>query len=499
MDRRSIRIALIHVVSTACCGLLVVGLAPAAAAQSVQDTVEQRMEAGAAAIESAAGMAEESSQAQPAPLISIEAEQPAIQIQPMPAEPTSDMEATGTQETLPASEPSAEAPAAQESTGVAQTETPVVPSEPAESAPALTEVAQTEMIPGPITYTVKPGDTLWSISSLELSDPFNWPKLWNVNPTVNNPDLIYPGNVLMLPNGQPAETVQAEAAPPMAEAPAETTPEETAAAEEAPPADTTEEEVAQAAPEQQEAFAEESFKEPELPAFEVLPPPPTQSKEILALSSGYIARDLPVAARVVGTHENRLLLGEHDTIYLLPSQGTTLEDQGRYTVYRRIKPVVHPVSGRIVGDLIQILGEVEVREVGTVSTALVLKSFSSIEPGDSVMPSQTIEAAPTMPVVEGAGESLSGLVLEVMEKRYLNGQSNIVYIDRGETSGVVVGDRFRIFRRGERAPAYAAIANVQLPDRLVGELEVISVQGDNATALLTRSSDTIALGDRIER
>jgi len=334
-----------------------------------------------------------------------------------------------------------------------------------------------------------------------LSDPFNWPKLWNVNPTVNNPDLIYPGNVLALPNGHPAETVQAEPAPPVAEAPpAETTPEEMAAAtEEAPPAAPAEEETPPPAPEEAPMVAEEQFTEPELPAFEVLPPPPTQSKEILALSSGYIAKNLPVAARVIGTHENRMLLGDHDTIYLLPGKGTALEAQGRYTVYRRLKRVVHPVSRRAVGDLIQVLGEVEVQQVGQVATGLVIKSFASIEPGDSVMPSRTIEAAPTTPVVEGAGGSLSGLVLEVLEGRYLNGQFNVVYIDRGEVSGVVVGDRFRVFRRGERAPAYAPIANVQLPDRLVGELEVLSVQADTATALLTRSSETIALGDRIER
>ncbi len=494
MDRRSIRIELISVANTVCCGLLVLGMAPAEAAQSVRDTVEQRMDAGAAAIDSAAAKADESSQSQPTPPAP-SAEPPAVQMQSVPAEHASDTGATEVQPAPSSPEPSA----AQESTGVAQTETPAAP--PSSSASAPTDVAQAEKPSAPTTYTVKPGDTLWSISSQALSDPFNWPKLWNVNPTVNNPDLIYPGNVLMLPNGRPAETVQAEPTPPVAEAPpAETAPQETAAVEETPPpAAPAEQEAPPPAPEQQQVIAEEGLKGQETPAFEVLPPPPTQSKEVLALSSGYIAKNLPVAARVVGTHENRLLLGDHDMIYLLPNQGTILEAQGRYTIYRRMKQVVHPVSGRVVGDLIQVLGEVEVREVGSVSTGLVIKSFSSIEPGDSVMPSQTVEAAPTMPVVEGAGGSLSGLVLEVLEGRYLNAQFNIVFIDRGELSGVVVGDRFRVFRRGERAPAYAAIANVRLPDRLIGELEVISVQGETATALLTRSTDTVALGDRIER
>jgi nucleoid-associated protein YgaU len=488
MSRRSIRIELINVATLLGCGLLMVAVARPVAAQSVQDTVQQRVDAGAAAIESTAGMADESSQAQPGKPAS-PAEPPAIEIQPMPAEQTSGVSATGTQETTA---PAAKSPAAPESTEI----TPAAPTEP---APAQPEVAQTEAPPAPTTYTVKPGDTLWSISSEALSDPFNWPKLWNVNPTVNNPDLIYPGNVLALPNGHPTEAVQAEAVPPVTEAPAETAPEETAAAQEAPPAAPAEEETPPPAPEEAPLIAEQPPAESEVPSFEVLPPPPTQAKEILAQSSGYVTKNLPVVARVVGTHENRILLGERDVIYLLPSKGTTLEVQGRYTIYRRLKPVVHPVSRRVVGDLIQILGEVEVQQTGQVATGLVTKSFDSIEPGDSVMPSRTVEAAPTTPVVEGAGGSLSGLVLEVLEQRFLNGQFNIVYIDRGELSGVVVGDRFKIFRRGERAPAYAAVANVQLPDRLVGELEVLSVQADTATALLTRSTETIALGDRIER
>jgi hypothetical protein len=338
--------------------------------------------------------------------------------------------------------------------------------------------------------------------------------LWNVNPIVTNPDLIYPGKVLTLPNGQPAEAVQAPPPSPVVEAPpaeapavaetppAETAPEETAAAKEEPvPAAPAEEATAAAppTPEERQAIAEEAAKEPEVPAFQVLPPPPTQSKELLAQSSGFIAGDLPIAARVVGTHENRILLGEQDTIYLLTNHGSALEAKGRYTIYRRLKPVVHPVSRRVVGDLIQILGEVTVTEPGRVATGVVVKSFAAIEPGDYVMPIRTVEAAPTTPVVVGAGGSLSGLILAVMDRRYLSAEANIVYIDRGESSGVVVGDHFRIIRHGQRAPGYAVIADVQLPDRLVGELEVLSVQGDTATAVLTRSVEAIEIGDRIER
>ncbi|MGH8158856.1 MAG: LysM peptidoglycan-binding domain-containing protein [Rhodanobacter sp.] len=50
----------------------------------------------------------------------------------------------------------------------------------------------------PDSYTVRRGDTLWAISAKFLSKPWLWPEIWQANPQVRNPHLIYPGDILNL-------------------------------------------------------------------------------------------------------------------------------------------------------------------------------------------------------------------------------------------------------------------------------------------------------------
>lgn len=77
----------------------------------------------------------------------------------------------------------------QQQTAVQVASATVQKPRPAETAPKLK------------TYTVKQGDTLWAIAKKYLGDGNRYTEIYNLNKNkISNPNLIYPGQILILPS-----------------------------------------------------------------------------------------------------------------------------------------------------------------------------------------------------------------------------------------------------------------------------------------------------------
>ena len=68
-----------------------------------------------------------------------------------------------------------------------------------ESEVQVTENRETKNAPETDSYTVKSGDTLWSIAKTYYGDGSKWKLIAEANSQINDPDLIYPGQIFVIP------------------------------------------------------------------------------------------------------------------------------------------------------------------------------------------------------------------------------------------------------------------------------------------------------------
>lgn len=214
----------------------------------------------------------------------------------------------------------------------------------------------------------------------------------------------------------------------------------------------------------------------------------------LAYSSGSIQRSTPQDGFVnVITGDNQttgdhMILGSHDVLYLRLKNSGDVAPGDLFTIYRRAHKVFHPTTGQYLGHLVNRLAVVQVSQIDKdLTTVQIMRAYAAVSPGDPVMKFvlPTDEGAavdqPTAGDVEGRvvdSQSNMGIM-------NLVAQRNIVYLDRGREDGIRPGDRMDVVRSGGT-----------LPQRVVGELKILSMEDRTATALITKSVSRILKGDR---
>src|SRR5256712_10113649 len=119
------------------------------------------------------------------------------------------------------------------------------------------------------------------------------------------------------------------------------------------------------------------------------------------------------------------------------------------------------------------------------------RAFDSISPGDFVMPFQP---PPEVPAHQTTSGPVTGVIVDFKQARQVTAQSEIIYIDRGETDGVALGDRFSVIRPGRRLSF-----TTKNPDVVLAEIKVIGLQPRTATAFVLKTTDAIHRGDIVSR
>ncbi len=335
----------------------------------------------------------------------------------------------------------------------------------------------------PDTYTVQRGDTLWDLSGRFLNNPWYWPKVWSYNPEITNPHWIYPGNVIRFYPSAEEAPARVEPVGPVAEE-APSAPRELEAVTKGrlgPPEQLGEEDaVAVVGP----------YKVGQAPSR----PAPIRRDTFMT------RQQLEESGRIVGAFEEKLLLSYLDRIYARFKEPGAVRVGQTYAIYRTEGPVLHPETREAVGYKTLVLGQAKVTRLDVKAVSLTITaSYDTIERGDYLGPWS--DKLVKRVQLRRNQASVDGTIVAVTPSVLTNiGESNVVYLDKGQADGVEEGNTFKVLRAGDRSveppdrPAYGS----QFPVEEVGTLVVFDVKERNASAFVARSLFELYVGDRVQ-
>ena len=306
----------------------------------------------------------------------------------------------------------------------------------------------------PDTHVVQKGDTLWDLSSRYYGNAWGWPKMWSYNPQITNPHWIYPGDVIRLlpPGGGPA--------PGPAAAKGEST----------------------------------------LPTSRIIGRAKGPTGVFLRQTGFVEPGELAQAGKIVGSKEEKLMLGTLDEAYVQYKKDHPFQVGERYTIYKPTEAVKHPLTGKYLGHMVEIFGEGEVRAVtdGKIARLAIVDSVNPIERGFLVGPLKR-QFKVVQPVADKV--DLQGIVVGTLVPHELVGADNLVFVDKGKNDGVEIGNRFVVTRRGdgyEPLLSSGPMDDRRFPRENIGELLVVDLRDHIATCFMTRSTVEARIGDRVE-
>lgn len=352
-----------------------------------------------------------------------------------------------------------------------------------ENVSADGEVTTSKKVRGPTPefHMVKKGDTLWQISGSYYQDPHEWPRLWSLNPQVENPHWIYPGDQLRTapPGGQPRPGTLA---------------------------------IGSGGNHLLKGHGGLSQAVPE--------------GTIFLRDQGYIGDpERDVWGELVGAREDRMMLSEGSTVYLLMNDQVDLRIGQRLSVFRDIRaPEKVPGARTPEGRLVKVYGTVRIdgwNEKDHIARGQLIESLDVVERGLKVGPvGRRFDVVPPKKATVG----VDARVLMGIYPHVYYGQNQIVFIDKGSKDGLVPGNRLRALERGdlwrrnlkagakhqrtraeldlpEDAPATVTPLHgddEKFPDEVFGEVTVLRAEEESSLCLVSASSRELNTGERLQ-
>lgn len=342
-----------------------------------------------------------------------------------------------------------------------------------ESAPSVNAskapdaAAGPALAPGaPDSYVVKRGDTLWAISKMFLKEPWYWPEIWHVNPQIQNPHLIYPGDTLRLVyiDGQPHVMLERG-------------------------------NVVRVEPRVR--------SEPLADAIRSIP------YEIVAafMSKPAVisADEYKKAPYVLAARDKHLVMADGNTIYARGFRQPA-EVGTQYNIMRLGPKLRDPETGDVLGydGIYTAAGKVTRR--GDPTSLLLTESARETLAGDRLFSGSVdvpLDFVPSAPKVR-----VNGQIISVHDGVEMIGQYQVVVVNRGARNGLVPGNVLGIYRLGEVVPdreknrmvrnLTVFAKNVRLPEERTGTFLVFKTFDRISYGLVMEAKSTIKVLDKIE-
>ncbi len=311
----------------------------------------------------------------------------------------------------------------------------------------------------PAIYLVKEGDTLLGIANLFLRDPWMWPEIRDVNPQLENPHLIFPGDQLYLVyvDGQPRLRVRR---------------------------------------------GQQSRTVKLTPQMRVAPLDSAIPVISLQDIGAWLTRNrvvepavLDTAPYVLAGDKSRLLSSAGDRLY---ARGQFPEQETGFGIYRNGDVYVDPVTLEVLGYEARDIGSARLVEHHDQEIALleVTRITEEIRNGDRLLPNESRRIAASFQP-HASDEELDGLMIAVDSGVSQIGTLAIVVINKGARENVSTGQVMAIYQTGAVVRDEIRKENIQVPDSRAGLLMVFRVFEKMSYGIVLKSSRPLAIMDRV--